>query len=124
MEPQQMMELLLKEIRAGQVKAGADREERKAAQVRAEADRKADKEDIKTNQAELLAKLDADSKAWREEMPAMRDKWANNNHNKERSTSVEMKPEVAQTEVPNRDAVVKPVDGRNKRHRGKKQAAG
>jgi hypothetical protein len=33
-------------------------------QVKAEADRKANKEDIKTNQAELLAKLDTDSKAW------------------------------------------------------------
>jgi hypothetical protein len=39
MDPQQMMKLLLKEIRANQAKAEADKEERKAAQVRAEADR-------------------------------------------------------------------------------------
>jgi hypothetical protein len=39
-------------------------------------------------------------------------------------TSVETKPGVAQREVPNEDAVVKPVEGRKKRHRAKKQAAG
>jgi hypothetical protein len=42
MESQQMMELLLKEIRANQAKAEADRkanrEERKAAQVKGDAD--------------------------------------------------------------------------------------
>jgi hypothetical protein len=39
-------------------------------------------------------------------------------------TSVDMKPEaVQQREVPNVDAVVKPVKGRKKRQRGKKQAA-
>jgi hypothetical protein len=43
----------------------------------------------------------------------------------EEPTSVETKPEVAhQREVPVEDAVVKPVNGRKKRHRGKKQAAG
>jgi hypothetical protein len=37
---------------------------------------------------------------------------------------VETKPEVAkQDEVPNVDAVVKPVKGWKRRHRGKKQAA-
>jgi hypothetical protein len=40
-------------------------------------------------------------------------------------TSVDRKPEVAeQREVPNEDAIVKPVKGRKRRHRGKKQAAG
>jgi hypothetical protein len=39
-------------------------------------------------------------------------------------TSVEKKPEMAQQrEVPVEDAVVKPVKGRKRRHRGKKQAA-
>jgi hypothetical protein len=39
-------------------------------------------------------------------------------------TSVDRKPEVAQQrEVPVEDAVVKPVNGRKKRRRGKKQAA-
>jgi hypothetical protein len=58
-------------------------------------------------------------------MAAMRDKWASNNHNEERSTSVERKPEVAkQDEVPNIDAIVKPVKGWKTRHKGRKQAAG
>jgi hypothetical protein len=40
-------------------------------------------------------------------------------------TSVETKPEVAQQgEVLNEDAIVKPVKGRNRSHKGKKQAAG
>jgi hypothetical protein len=39
--------------------------------------------------------------------------------------SVDRKPEVAQKrEVPNKDAVVKPVKGRKTRYRGRKQAAG
>jgi hypothetical protein len=43
----------------------------------------------------------------------------------EELTSVERKPEVAQQrEVPVEDAVVKPVKGRKRRHRGMKQAAG
>jgi hypothetical protein len=41
----------------------------------------------------------------------------------EEPTSVDRKPEVAQREVPNEDAAVKPVNGRKRRHRGKKQAA-
>jgi hypothetical protein len=42
----------------------------------------------------------------------------------EEPTSVDRKPEVAQQrEVPIEDAVVKPVKGRKKRYRGKKQAA-
>jgi hypothetical protein len=37
---------------------------------------------------------------------------------------VDRKPEVAQQrELPNEDAVVKPVKGQKKRQRGKKQAA-
>jgi hypothetical protein len=44
---------------------------------------------------------------------------------KEEPTSVDRKPEAAeQREVPDEDAVVKPVKGRKKRHRGKRQAAG
>jgi hypothetical protein len=39
-------------------------------------------------------------------------------------TSVDRKPEAAQQEVPVENAVVKPNDGRKKRHKGKKQAAG
>jgi hypothetical protein len=40
-------------------------------------------------------------------------------------TSVDRKPEVAQQqEVPNKDAIMKPVKGRKKRYRGRKQAVG
>jgi hypothetical protein len=43
----------------------------------------------------------------------------------EKPTSVDRKPEVAQQrEVPVEDAVVKPVNGRKRRHRGKRQSAG
>jgi hypothetical protein len=42
----------------------------------------------------------------------------------QKPTSVDRKPEAAEEEeVPVEDAVVKPVKGRKKRHRGKKQAA-
>jgi hypothetical protein len=71
-------------------------------------------------------------------MAAVRDRWMNNNHNEtlasqemeahqeeRKPTSLVRKPEAAeQREVPVEDAVVKPVDGRKKRHRGKNQAAG
>jgi hypothetical protein len=43
-----------------------------ANQAKAEAERKTKKATMETNQAELLAKLDADSKAWQEEVAAMR----------------------------------------------------
>jgi hypothetical protein len=42
----------------------------------------------------------------------------------EEPTSVDRKPEAAKEEVPKEDDVVKPVSGRKRRHRGKKQAAG
>jgi hypothetical protein len=63
MDPQQMMELLLKEIRTNQEKAEADRT---ADQEKAEADKKTDKED-------LMAKLDADRKAAQEDLMAKLD---------------------------------------------------
>jgi hypothetical protein len=50
MDPQQMMELLLKEISTNQAKMDAN-------QAKAEADRKTDKEEIKTGHKELLAKM-------------------------------------------------------------------
>jgi hypothetical protein len=90
---------------------------------------------IETNKEEM----EADRKAWQEEMAAMRDRWMNDNHNEtmacretmearleeKEPTLVDRKPEVAQQlEVPNKDAVLKPVKGWMKRHRGKKQAAG
>jgi hypothetical protein len=53
MESQQMMELLLKEIRAGQ-------EENRINQAKMDADRKTDKEELKTNHAKLLATMEAD----------------------------------------------------------------
>jgi hypothetical protein len=53
MDPQQMMELLLKEIRTNQAKMDAK-------QAKAEADRKTDKEEITTGHKELLAKMEAD----------------------------------------------------------------
>jgi hypothetical protein len=58
-------------------------------------------------------------------MAAMRDKWANKNHNEERSTSVERKPEAAQEdEVPVDDAEVMPVgEPKKKRRRDRKLAA-
>jgi hypothetical protein len=42
----------------------------------------------------------------------------------EEPASVEMKPEVAQQEVPREDAAVMPVRGLRKQRRGRKQAAG
>jgi hypothetical protein len=59
MDLQQMMELLLKEIRTNQEKA--------------ESDRKADKEEIKTGHKELLAKMEADRKAAQEDLMAKLD---------------------------------------------------
>jgi hypothetical protein len=42
----------------------------------------------------------------------------------QKPTPVDRKPEAAKEEVPKEDAVGKPVKGRKRRHRGKKQAAG
>jgi hypothetical protein len=92
----------------------------------------------------------AKTKAWQEEMAAMRDKIMEADRNAAREevepeqdiktmayretmkarleekgpTSVETKPEVTkQNEVPNADAVVKPEKGRKRWHKGKEQAA-
>jgi hypothetical protein len=70
-------------------------------------------------------------------MAVMRNTWVNDNRDEtlacqeleerpeeKKRTSPDRKPEAAQkAEVPKEDAVVKPVKGRKKRHRGKKQAA-
>jgi hypothetical protein len=135
MDTQQMMELLLKEIRAGQEKADAN-------QAKTEAGHK-----------ELLAKLEADRQAswktWREELAAMRDKRMEVDREaareevepeqdikmmacqemevsqeKEKPTSVDTKPEAAQEEVPEEDAEVMPVGEpkKRKRHRDRKLA--
>jgi hypothetical protein len=107
MDAQQWLELLLKEVRPG-------RENR-------------------INQA----KMDANMKAWREEMAAMRNKCANDNHNEtlacqemearpeEKPISVDRKPEKAEErEVPEENAEVIPVgEPKKKRRRDRKLAA-
>ncbi|PNF33112.1 hypothetical protein B7P43_G15637 [Cryptotermes secundus] len=127
--------------------------------------------EIRTSQEEMVAKLDADSKSWREELAAERraiearmeaikarmkamQENRGTSHKKmaadtkpkrdmetiacqecqemeahleeEKLTSVDGKPETAEEEeeIPVDDAVVKPVKGWKKRHKGKKQAAG
>ncbi|XP_023713483.1 putative uncharacterized protein DDB_G0292636 [Cryptotermes secundus] len=109
MELQQMIELLLKEIRASQEKEDADR--------------KAEKEEREANM-----------KAWREEMTTMRDKWVNDNHDEtltcqemearqieRKPTSLDRKPEAAQKEeVPAEDATITPVGEQRKRRRDRK----
>jgi hypothetical protein len=96
-----------------------------ANQEKAAADRKADKEEMET-----------DMKAWREEIRLVLFETTNTRKEttacqemeacleEEEQTSVEMKPEVAQKEVPKEDAVVQPVKGRKRRYRGRKQIAG
>jgi hypothetical protein len=128
MESQQMMELLLKEIRAGQGKADAMREEIRTHQTKAEAGHR-----------ELLAKLEddrqADWKAWREEMAASHKETVAETKSEmdvemiacqemealseeKKPTSVDMKPEVAQKEqVPVQDATVMPVGEPKKKKR-------
>jgi hypothetical protein len=134
MEMQQMMEMLLKEIRANQVKAVPDREERKA-------ERKTDKEEIRSNQAKLLAtmeaaqekaetrhkeflaRIDARWNAWREIMNANHDETVayqeeEAHPEEEKPASVDMKPEAAeQREVPVQDATVMPVEEPKKKRR-------
>jgi hypothetical protein len=147
MEMRQMMEMLLKEIKAGQeqmvtkMDANQAKVEAKmdANQAKADADRVQLQETMKimlVNQAkaeirhkDFLARMDARWNAWREIM--------NDNHDKtlayqevearpqeKEPTSVDTKPEAAEErQVPVEDAEVIPVKGRKKRHRGKKQAA-
>jgi hypothetical protein len=127
MESQQMMELLLKEIRAGQ-------EETRTNQAKMEASHK-----------ELLAKMEADRKADQEKAEAHRReikemmKIMNSNHNEtlacretmeehleeKKPTSPYRKPEAAQkTEVPAENAREMPVEEpKKKRHRDRKLAA-
>jgi hypothetical protein len=110
-------------------------------QAKSDAARKADKE-------EMLAELKADRKAHREDLKEMRaiikswsgdlkahrengevtmtclEKTEARLEGKEEPASVEMKPEVAQQEVPREDAAVMPVRGLRKQRRGRRQAAG
>jgi hypothetical protein len=138
MDTQQVLELLLARMETMQVKADAN-------QAKAEADRKADKEEIKTNQEkaetrhkDFLARLDADSKAWRKEMAAMRNKWVNDNRDEtlayqemearqeeKKPTSPDRKPEAAQKEeAPAESAEVMPVgEPKKKGRRDRKLAA-
>jgi hypothetical protein len=78
------------------------------------------KADRKADSVDFVARMDGDSKAWREEIRSMRFETTNTRKEKmvcqemearleEEQTSVETKPEVAQNEVPKEDAVVKPV---------------
>jgi hypothetical protein len=104
-----------------------------------DADRRTDQEEIKSNQAKLLATLEADReerrvgqekllkemKAWREEMTSMRNKWVNDNHNEETPTSPDRKSKAAQkAEAPSENATVMPVEEpKKKRRRDRKLAA-
>jgi hypothetical protein len=130
MESQQMMELLL-----------AMREEARSNQANTDATLQVMQEKAAIGHKELLARLEAgrqaNMKAWREEMAAMRDKRMNANHDETMAcqemearqdekgpTSVETKPEAAQKEVPIEDAKVMPVgEPKKKRRRGRKLAA-
>jgi hypothetical protein len=57
----------------------------------------------------------------REEMMSCQEMEARQDEQK--PTSADRKPEAAKEEVPKEDAIVKPVNERNRRHRGKKKAA-
>jgi hypothetical protein len=108
-----------------------------ANQAKAEANRKANKEDIKTNQAELLAKLSADRQGHQRELKEMMENIMNSNHDETMAcqtteahlenelTSVDRKPEAAeQQEVPVEDAKVMSVgEPKKKQHRDRKLAA-
>jgi hypothetical protein len=126
MDTQQIMELLLKEIRAGQEQM--------------EANRKKDKEDLMAKLDAYQAKTDAVLLAMqvmetshremvaeatpKRNMETMACQEMEERLEEEEPTSLDRKPEVAQQqEVPVENAVVKPVNGRKRRHRGKKQAA-
>jgi hypothetical protein len=136
MEMQQLMEFLLKELRADKEDFLAKMD---ANQAKAEADRKADKEVIRTSQeeAETLARLDAETKARREEMAVMRNKWVNDNRDEtlacqemearqeeKKPTSPDRKPEAAQKdEVPAESAEVVPVGEPKKKWRRDRKLA-
>jgi hypothetical protein len=66
---QQMMEMLLKEIKAGQEENRINQEKMEA---KLDADRKTDKEEIKTGHKELLAKMEANRKPDQEKAEADR----------------------------------------------------
>jgi hypothetical protein len=59
-----------------------------------------------------------------EETMACQEKMETRLEGKEEPASEEMKPEVAQQEVPREDAAVMPIGGLRKQRRGRKQAAG
>jgi hypothetical protein len=118
-----------------------DKEESKVDREEMEAKRKTDKEDLMAKLDAYQAKTDAVLLAMQvmenihremvtEATPerdmetiACRETTEARIEEKE-PTSVDRKPEAAQQrEVPVEDAVVKPVNGRKRRHRGKKQAA-
>ncbi|PNF39353.1 hypothetical protein B7P43_G18361 [Cryptotermes secundus] len=74
-----------------------------------------------TSRKEMVAEMKPEMD---EEMTACQEKMEAHLEEKE-PTSVETKPEVSQQrEVPVENAVLKPVRGRKKQHREKKQAAG
>jgi hypothetical protein len=105
----------------------------KATQERIEANTKSMREDIKTGQAEIRfivgafqEKMDAcvasrrddqkETMSFQETMEAHLEC--------EEQTSVTMESEEKHQEAPKEDAVVKPVKGQKKRHRGREPAAG
>jgi hypothetical protein len=129
MDTQQMLELLLARLDANQAKADARHGEVRSNQTKAE-----------TGHKELLGRLEADRqanmKAWKEEIAAMRNKRMNANYKEmvaelepkndketlacretteacpeeKQSTSLDRKPEASeQREVPAEDATIMPV---------------
>jgi flagellar biosynthesis chaperone FliJ len=128
METQQMTEFLLK-MEANRNKYQDD------LMKKLDADRKTDKEEIKTNQAKLLARLEddrQDERRFLKEMMQIMDTshkeiMAESKPGRDMETmacqEMEECQEEEEEEVPVEDAIVKPVKGRRKRYRGKKQAA-
>jgi hypothetical protein len=124
------MEQIMEMLKAMQEKAEADREILKGI---TEANTKSMREDIKIGQAEIRSivgafqeKLDACVASRRDDQKeTMSFQETTEAHLEcDEQTPVTMESEEKHQEAPKEDAVVKPVKGRKKRHRGRKPTAG
>jgi hypothetical protein len=85
-----------------------------------DANMKSSQEQLQENLKRIIEEM---TSITRKEMMACREK-TEARQEEEKPTSVDRKPGVAEhQEVPKEDAVVQPVKGWKKRHRGKRQAA-
>jgi hypothetical protein len=99
-------------------------EEEKPASVDMEPEAAEQQEEVPVEDATVMPVVETEEESSNTRKETMSCQEMEARQDEQKLTPMDRKPEAAKVEVPKEDAVVKPVNGRKRRHRGKKQAAG